>query len=183
MCSGFPHVVSRVAVVVECRPQSRVIKPKPKPKQCGCARPPPSFSPVQLFAKQVRTQRSSRPSLGLTSSLVREVRTLCARRVRVTRAPCGTWSAARMSGVNGSRVVWCACALPSDRFSRKRRSLSRQRNFRACMARRPSGAHVRHAQHGTPCTSLVRGGCVTCVRFWCCEIRSQALLLSSTHVC
>ena len=33
MCSGFPHVISRIAVVVECRPQSRVIKPKPKPKQ------------------------------------------------------------------------------------------------------------------------------------------------------
>ena len=30
MCSGFPHVISRIAVVVECRPQSRVIKPKPK---------------------------------------------------------------------------------------------------------------------------------------------------------
>ena len=23
MCSGFPHVISRIAVVVECRPQSR----------------------------------------------------------------------------------------------------------------------------------------------------------------
>ena len=33
MCSGFPHVISRIAVVVECRPQSRVMKPKPKPKQ------------------------------------------------------------------------------------------------------------------------------------------------------
>ena len=33
MCSGFPHVISRIAVVVECRPQSREIKPKPKPKQ------------------------------------------------------------------------------------------------------------------------------------------------------
>ena len=33
MYSGSPHVVSRIAVVVECRLQSRVIKPKPKPKR------------------------------------------------------------------------------------------------------------------------------------------------------
>ena len=35
MCSGFPHVISRIAVVVECRPQSRVIKPQPKPETFG----------------------------------------------------------------------------------------------------------------------------------------------------
>ena len=32
MCSGFPHVISRIAVVVECRPQSREIKSKSKSK-------------------------------------------------------------------------------------------------------------------------------------------------------
>ena len=36
MCSGFPHVISRIAVVVECRPQSREIKSKSKSKWYSC---------------------------------------------------------------------------------------------------------------------------------------------------
>jgi len=55
MCSGFPHVISRIAVVVECRPQSREIKEREewgRGNKCGpqgkrAAQGKPSLQPSE----------------------------------------------------------------------------------------------------------------------------------------